>query len=86
LEIEENKLALCFKRSAANDIHLTTDTGLESPAFTEIRRHHFLNSLRIEYQLINTVTTQPAIPAKDRPSKIRMIPIPMSVGMRLHRG
>ena len=46
-------------------------------------------SLRIEYQLATTVTTQPAIPTKNRTSKTRMIPISMRVSMsrsRLHRG
>jgi hypothetical protein len=41
-----------------------------------------VSSFRIEYQLVTTVTTQPAIPAKNRTSKPRMIPISMCVSMK----
>src|SRR5579859_1921846 len=45
------------------------------------RSGHSDNSLRIEYQLARTVTTHPAMPAKNRTSKMRMIPIPIRVSM-----
>src|SRR5260370_38837373 len=60
--------------------------ALSVPAFTRCSRvdrlcHFAHSSLKIKYQLAKIVTTQPAIPAKNTTSKMRMIPISMRVSM-----
>jgi hypothetical protein len=75
-------MSLTTSRSTAGGLFTKVDVApgpnTSLPALVlrvEREGHSVISSLKIKYQLIKIVTTQPAIPVKNTTSKMRMIPI-----------